>query len=51
MSASLSYEEAAAVNKKALGKGLTKQAFAIFAKIREVDELISSGCQSRAYCP
>ena len=40
ISASLSYEEAAAVNKKALGKGLTKQAFAIFAKIRQVDELI-----------
>ncbi len=36
-----SYSEATKANKRALGKGLTKQTFAIVAKIKEVDELIS----------
>ena len=47
VNASLSYKEAAAVSKKAMGKGLTRQAFAISSKIREVDELIRRDDRAR----
>ena len=36
------YEEAKATNQRVLGKGLTRQAWAICPKIREVDEFIRS---------
>lgn len=35
-----SYEEASVLNREILGKGLTKQTWAIVPKIREVDELL-----------
>lgn len=37
---SKSYEEAAAINKKITGKGLSKQAYNLFPKIKEVDTFI-----------
>ena len=37
-----SYEDALSINRRILGRGLTKQSWAIAPKIREVDELLAS---------
>ena len=41
------YQSASAVNREWTGKGLTKQAFAIARKIREVDEFLRSDSRGR----
>ncbi|MEI4484704.1 DUF429 domain-containing protein [Frigidibacter sp. MR17.14] len=41
------YHEASVVNRSRLGKGLTKQTFAIFPKMRDLDEAISAIGQTR----
>ncbi len=43
--AALTYEEAARINQQATQKSISKQAFAILPKIREVDTLISPALQ------
>jgi len=40
--AATSFEDAVAINRHILGRGLTKQSWAIAPKIREVDELLAS---------
>lgn len=42
-----SYEEASSINREILGKGLSKQTWAIAPKIREVDELLRSSTKAR----
>jgi predicted RNase H-like nuclease len=43
-----SYEEASAQNQRVLGKGLSKQSWAIASKIREVDTLLRSSRRARS---
>ena len=42
-----SYEEASSINREILGKGLSKQTWAIAPKIREVDGLLQSSAKAR----
>jgi predicted RNase H-like nuclease len=42
-----SYEDASAINRRILGRGLTKQSWAIAPKIREVDDLMASSKVAR----
>jgi predicted RNase H-like nuclease len=42
-----SYEDALSINRRILGRGLTKQSWAIVPKIREVDELLANNKVAR----